>query len=125
MTITIIMRQSITRCTCSQQMLSNNATSYPWCLDIFVMKNVLKNDTFLDQTNNDLMMFRPIHINSSQLVCACQGTFKGPGNSILSCYVSLTLRHFDTKRDIKTEKTVKKHFQQTSCASVPEIYLHV
>ena len=32
MTITIIMRQSITRCTCSQQdhMLSNNATSYPF-----------------------------------------------------------------------------------------------
>ena len=45
------------------------------------MKNVLKNynkiyDTFLDQTNNDLVMFRPIHINSSQLLCACQGTFK-------------------------------------------------
>ena len=45
------------------------------------MKNVLKNynkyiyDTFLDQTNNDLVMFRPIHINSSQLLCACQGSF--------------------------------------------------
>ena len=23
-------------------------------------------------TNNDLVMFRPIHINSSQLLCACQ-----------------------------------------------------
>ena len=30
---------------------------------------------FLDQTNNDLVMFRPIHINSSQLLCACQGSF--------------------------------------------------
>ena len=31
---------------------------------------------FLDQINNDLVMFRPIHINSSQLLCTCQGTFK-------------------------------------------------
>ena len=29
-----------------------------------------------DQTNNDLVMFRPIHINNSQHSCAPQGTFK-------------------------------------------------
>ena len=41
----------------------------------FFGKIIINIFTFLDQTN-DLVMFRPIHINSSQLICACQGTFK-------------------------------------------------